>query len=91
MTLSRTLFTTPHGSAKATPSGYVRDVHVRPAQRGQGHGSALMSEITAHADETGTELTLNARPDLHEWYGKFGFAEDGRDVFGPRLKRSPQM
>jgi predicted GNAT family N-acyltransferase len=71
-----------YASAKVTPRGYLYNMATRTEQRGKGHGRALMNEITAHADALGKPLSLNAREELHPWYGSHGFkvAPDRSDI-----------
>lgn len=40
---------------------------------GQGHGTRLLNEVIAVADQQNVSLSLQARSDLHEYYGRFGF------------------
>jgi len=84
------VYQTEHGSALVSPGGYVRNVNIRSDARGQGHGSALLSQITADADRLGSSLTLHAREDLHPWYERHGFKRVATDPFGPRLEREAQ-
>jgi len=88
------VYETDHGSAKVTPTGYVYNVRVKEGERGHGYGSELMQRITSDADALGSELTLNARSELHPWYRKHGFevATDASEFGGvPFLKRKPKV
>ena len=78
-----------YGTAKVTPTGYIRDVNVHHAHRGQGHGSELMRNITADADRIGSPLQLHARKELHPWYQSLGFRPDGSDAMGNLMTRDP--
>ena len=40
---------------------------------GQGHGTRLLNEVVAVADQQNVSLSLQARSELHEYYGRFGF------------------
>lgn len=101
MTISRKQFKdfyhTPYATARVSESeegGYVSNVMTNVDYRGQGHGTALMGEITSHADEIGKPLLLHARPDLHPWYGKLGFEVAHEDKRShpklPLLVRQPK-
>jgi len=72
-------------SAIVGAKGYVRNL--RAGERGMGHGTGLMQKIVSDADASGVELSLHARPDLHEWYGRFGFRHREDDIIGPVLHR----
>ena len=59
--------------------------------RGQGHGTELMGQITSDADSMGKPLTLHAsKMYLHPWYQRLGFQPVGKDVLGPQLRREPR-
>lgn len=82
------------GSARVSPSGYVSNLAVPEKERGKGHGTAIMGQITGDADRFQHGLTLHARPELHEFYEKHGFTRTGADYMGgvaiPRLERKPK-
>lgn len=86
----RPVYENDYGSAKVTPGGYVRDVMVHHAHRGEGHGSDIMRQVTSDADRLGAPLQLHARPDLHPWYGRFGFSPSGEDAMGNLMERRPR-
>lgn len=83
-----------HGQARVTPTGYVSNLRVPEEHQKQGHGAGIMKQITDDADRFGHDLTLHARPELHEWYAKQGFVQTGHDYLGgskmPRLQRKPK-
>lgn len=82
---------TEFGRANVSRDGYISDVFVKEENRGQGHGHELMQSITAQADATGQVLNLNAREDLHGFYGRHGFQATGDVDFGqPRMTRQPR-
>ena len=80
-------YRTGYGSARVSESGYISNLGIREEFRGQGAGSELVGSITADADRLGKTLTMHARPELHEFYGKHGFTHIGEDQFGPILQR----
>jgi len=84
------VYESEHGTARVTGEGYVYNVGIRSSERGQGHGTKLMGQITADADRLGKPLTLHAREELHPWYERQGFQVEGHDVLGPRMKRLPR-
>lgn len=53
--------------------GYLADVFVLPANRGQGLSKWLMEVILGHPDLQGFRLWLLATRDAHGLYGRFGF------------------
>lgn len=80
-------------SAQVSPSGYISNMVTHYDHRGEGHGTDLLQEITNNADAAGQELLLNARADLHPWYGRHGFTVDpeGFALGGlPQLRRPPR-
>jgi predicted GNAT family N-acyltransferase len=83
-----------YGTARVSPEGYVSNLRVREEQRGRGHGSSIMKQVTDDADKLGHGLTLHARPELHGFYAKHGFVRTGDDYIGgvphPRLERKPK-
>lgn len=83
-----------YGSARVSQDGYISDLHVQEQHRKEGHGSAIMGQITSDADKFGHALTMHARPDLHKFYEKHGFIHTGYDYMGPkkvpRLERKPK-
>ena len=85
-------YRTENASVKVSPSGYIRDLFVRPEARGQGEGAALMQQVMADADRSGTPLTLHIgeqRTDLPDFYQKLGFKEAGQDQLGMKFVREP--
>lgn len=90
----QTTYESRYGHARVTPSGYISNLMVPEEHRKKGYGSEIMHQITSDADRLGHDLTLHARPDLHEWYGKHGFVQTGHDYLGgnkmPRLQRKPR-
>jgi GNAT superfamily N-acetyltransferase len=61
--------------------GYLADVFVVPAHRGQGHAKTLMAAVMAHPRLQGLRRFSLATSDAHELYAGFGFA-------APALPRS---
>lgn len=53
--------------------GYLADVFVLPAHRGQGHGKALIAAILAHPELQGLRRLSLATLDAHALYAGFGF------------------
>ena len=53
--------------------GYLADVFVLPAFRGQGISQAMMAAILAHPEPQGLRRFLLATSDAHGLYAKFGF------------------
>lgn len=53
--------------------GYLADVFVLPAHRGQGISQAMMAAILAHAELQGLRRFLLATSDAHGLYAKFEF------------------
>lgn len=47
--------------------------HLSAATQGQGHGSELVRKVCAEADRNAIVLILTAKPELVQWYEKFGF------------------
>lgn len=86
-------FATAYGSARVTPAGYLYNVVVSEGQRGKGHGHDLLKQVTADADSRGQTLYTQARPELHDFYGKHGFTPSDEQVgLGdlPTLRRDPR-
>lgn len=54
--------------------GYLSDVFVLPAHRGQGHSKALMAAILAHPALQGLRRLMLATSDAQGLYASFGFA-----------------
>lgn len=54
--------------------GYLSDVFVLPAHRGQGHSKALMAAILAHPALQGLRRLMLATSDAQGLYTGFGFA-----------------
>jgi len=69
----------------------LMDIALLPAHRGQGLGSALMAELVAEADRSGSRVSLHVERDnpAQRLYARFGFerVEDG-DVY-QFLRREP--
>lgn len=57
-----------------TTFGYLADVFVTQAYRGQGLSKWLMEVIMAHPDLQGLRRFMLATRDAHELYTKYGFA-----------------
>ncbi len=53
--------------------GYLADVFVLPAHRGQGISQAMMAAILAHPDLQGLRRFLLATSDAHGLYAKYDF------------------
>lgn len=53
--------------------GYLADVFVLPAHRGQGHSKALIAAILAHPDLQGLRRLMLATSDAHGLYASVGF------------------
>ena len=59
------------------PVGFIRELWVRPADRGQGLGRALVEHAAAELEASGAaELILTYDPDAFGFYQKLGFRED---------------
>ncbi|EOD54551.1 GNAT family N-acetyltransferase [Aeromonas molluscorum] len=58
--------------------GYLSDVFVLPAHRGQGHGKALIQAILAHPALQGLRRISLATSDAHALYSGFGFQAPAR-------------
>ena len=57
--------------------GFIRELWVRPAYRGQGLGRALVEHAAAELEKSGAaELILTYDPDAFGFYQKLGFRED---------------
>src|SRR5882672_8675133 len=70
---------------------YLRNLSVRPEQRGKGIGTQFMGKLLKEHDIAGTTLTLHtAQPRLEKWYGSMGFEPEGEDDFGTRMTRKPR-
>jgi predicted GNAT family N-acyltransferase len=62
--------------------------------RGEGHGTRLMHDVVAYADRTGQDIYAHARPELHDFYGRFGFETTGReaeDISNPDADLLPEI
>ena len=61
--------------------GYLCDVYVLEAHRGQGLGKRLVEAVRAHPELRGLRRLLLRTRDAHGLYEQFGFARvgDGRD------------
>lgn len=53
--------------------GYLADVYVLPAHRGQGLARLLMDHVLAHPQLQGLRRMLLATRDAHGLYGRYGF------------------
>ncbi|MFC5705998.1 GNAT family N-acetyltransferase [Aeromonas eucrenophila] len=53
--------------------GYLADVFVLPAHRGQGHSKALIATILAHPELQGLRRLMLATSDAHALYAGVGF------------------
>lgn len=58
--------------------GYLADVFVLPAHRGQGHSKALIAAILAHPELQGLRRLMLATADAHGLYAGFGFVPPAR-------------
>ena len=59
------------------PVGFVRELWVRPAYRGQGLGRALVEHAAAELEKSGAaEIILTYDPGALGFYRKLGFRED---------------
>ncbi len=58
--------------------GYLADVFVLPAQRGQGYSKQLVAEIMAHPQLQGLRRFMLATFDAHGLYARFGFIPTAR-------------
>ena len=59
------------------PVGFIRELWVRPAYRGQGLGRALVEQAAAELEKSGAaEIILTYDPDAFGFYQKLGFRED---------------
>jgi ribosomal protein S18 acetylase RimI-like enzyme len=53
----------------------LMEITVRPAQRGQGLGRALLAELIDESQRTGVSISLHVEPDnpARAWYERLGF------------------
>ncbi|HET6432055.1 GNAT family N-acetyltransferase [Dyella sp.] len=58
--------------------GYLADVFVLPASRGQGHARTLMAAVMAHPQLQGLRRFSLATLDAHALYAGFGFTAPSR-------------
>ncbi|MGN6226257.1 MAG: GNAT family N-acetyltransferase [Dyella sp.] len=58
--------------------GYLADVFVLPAYRGQGHSKTLMAAVMAHPQLQGLRRFSLATSDAHALYAGFGFTTPRR-------------
>lgn len=75
----------------------ITRINVPSAQRGRGHGSALLKRIIAEADEEGKTLALEPVPtggleyeDLVAWYKRHGFTESYQGYMVRRPRKEQQ-
>jgi N-acetylglutamate synthase-like GNAT family acetyltransferase len=54
--------------------GYLADVFVDPARRGQGVSKKLMEAILSHSDVKDLQLIMLRTQDAHALYAQFGFS-----------------
>ena len=76
--------------SKAPDHLSIAYIGVMEGCRGRGHGTAVMCEIMAWADERGVTLTLtpgNLR--LHGWYVRLGFVRIEGGVQGDKMAYGP--
>ena len=80
-----------NGPAGPTKGFIINGIITIPEKRNQGLASQMLKEICAVADETGTGLKLEVAPmagftekqkhltfkQLHDWYARHGFSDDG--------------
>lgn len=74
--------------------GYLSDVFVLPAYRGQGHSKTLIAAILAHPELQGLRRLMLATADAHGLYAGFGFAAPARpeslmEQYDPDIYRRP--
>ncbi len=71
------LGTTPIGYARVvtdrTVFGYLMDVFITEAHRGQGHATRLMREVLAHPDIARLRVLRLGTRDAHDLYARLGF------------------
>lgn len=67
----------------AEPFGYMEDVYVDEAVRGQGHGKLLVDQVIAKARELGcyklVATSRQSRESVHEMYLRLGFKDYGKE------------
>lgn len=68
--------------------GWLADVFVLEAYRGQGVGKALVEAVQDHPDLQAVRLLL-ATKDAHELYAQYGFEPVAPDRYMQRPKRTP--
>ena len=68
--------------------GWLADVFVLEAYRGQGGGKALVQAVQEHPDLQGVRLLL-ATKDAHRLYAQYGFEPVAPDRYMQRPKRTP--
>lgn len=68
--------------------GWLADVFVVEAHRGQGVGKALVQAVGDHPDLQGVRLLL-ATKDAHKLYAQYGFEPVAPDRYMQRPKRTP--
>ena len=68
--------------------GWLADVFVVEAHRGQGVGKALVQAVEDHPDLQGVRLLL-ATKDAHKLYAQYGFEPVAPDRYMQRPKRTP--
>lgn len=72
----------------------VCDIAVAIAERGRGHGTALLGQLLQRADAERRPITLSVWNDspAREWYRRFGFDVVGGDPHGHlEMRREPTM
>lgn len=74
--------------------GYLADVFVLPAHRGQGHGKALIAAVLTHPELQGLRRLSLATADAHELYAGLGFVPPARpeslmEIHDPEIYRRP--
>ncbi len=58
--------------------GYLADVFVLPAQRGQGYSKQLLDAVFAHPQLQGLRRFMLATWDAHDLYARYGFTAPAR-------------
>jgi len=69
--------------------GYLRDVFVLPAHRGQGLGQALATALLEHPDLAGLRNWMLATEDAHGLYATLGFAPVANPARLMQRRRQP--
>jgi ribosomal protein S18 acetylase RimI-like enzyme len=79
-------YATDHGVQKVSfphkNTAYLYGLYVNHHHRSKGEGKKLLNQVIGDADQSGTMLILHTRPDMINFFKKFGFEEHGKDHFG---------